>query len=317
MNLDGLTQLEIEQEFDMKKVRLDIKESILAFADTIESKEPLIQSVMENYLDDVDILDVKEVMIALLTILGNERAGIQLGKRGNDIRPLAKGMVKINSRDIPFNVFVKTLYKDRYINDMFKHKAMDFVMDLVVELDTIFFDVVKRVEMVEDGQYRTLTYIRSELLFSTNQSLRAHYERFRLPLIEEPHNWTENKNGGYHLNKSNVITNMGCNIQNKVVLNTINKLQSQGYKHRQDIDEEYNFNLQKFLDDGNKDKTAMDKARAMALTCKETYNAIEDRTIYFEWKFDSRGRLYSTGYDINLQGNKAKKGALRPVLWND
>ena len=30
----------------------------------------------------------------------------------------------------------------------------------------------------------------------------------------------------------------------------------------------------------------------------------------FEWLFDKRGRSYSTGYDINLQGNEFKKALL-------
>ena len=316
INLNEMTQLDIEQEFDSKKVKDDIQEQIKEYASDITDIYPAIDELMSKYLNGVEYEDIDNVVITLLNVLGNEKAGISLGKdRNGDIKPLAKGMQMINARDIPFNVFVKTLYKDREIQRMFKHEAIDFVMDLAVELDTIFFDIVKRVEMVEDGQFRTLTYCRSELIFESTVSLRARYERFRLPLIEKPINWLENRRGGYHLHQSRCITNMGTTKQPQNVLNVLNKLQSQMYTHTYDVQAEFKFNVNKFLDDGNTEKLANEKANAMLITSSETYEAIADREIYFEWKFDARGRMYSTGYDINLQGNKVKKGALRPVLW--
>ena len=322
MNLDGMKQIDIEREFDMKQVKIEISEQIEEFAQEIEDKEPLIESVMNKYLTKVNILDVKEVVIVLLTMIGNAKAGIQLGEDNfGKIKPLAKGMIKIEARDIPFNVFIKTFYKDRYIQETFKHMALDFTMDIAVELDGIFFDIIKRVEPAEDGQFRTLTYIRSEILFLENSSLRAHYERFRLPLIEQPHQWLENQAGGYHLSKSRVITNRGCGKQPQRVLDILNKLQDQPYQHKQDLDKELEFNIKKFKEDnwkkgiGYSEGIAIDKANAMALTCNETYEAIGNKVIYFQWQFGANGRMYPTGYDIHLHGNKAKKGALRPVLW--
>ena len=316
MNIDGLSQFEIEQEFDQSKVRDAISNEIIEYAEIIESREYLIEEIMVKYLDDVDILDVKEIVITLLTVLGNHKSGINLGQdRAGNIKPLAQGMKKIYARDIPFAVVVKTIYKDQFIAKLFKHEALNFVMDLIVHLDEIFFDIIKRVEMVEDGQFRTLTYIRSEILFAEDVNLRAHYERFRLPMIDVPHNWTQQSRGGYYLNKSRVMTNMGETNQPQNVLDVLNSYQHQAWTHSQDLELEYQFNITKFIEDGDNEATAKLKADAMKLTCQETYEAIGDKHIYFEWKYDSRLRHYSTGYDINLQGNKAKKGALRPVLW--
>lgn len=317
MNLDNYSQVEIEREFDMKLVKKDIEEQIYTFSASVEKYEYLIENTMSIYLEDIKKNDIREVCFVLLSMLGNCRAGVSLGEDSKGrIKPFSKGLKKIKPRDIPFSVFVKTIYKNSSIQEMFRHKSLDFVMDLVVNLDEVFFDVVKRVELVDSGEFRTFTYIRSEILFSESSSLRAHYERFRLPLIEKPHNWTEKSKGGYHLNKSECITNRGEINQPQDVLDILNKLQNQAYKHSSSYIDEYNFLFNKFIKDGDKRKIAEKKVENMMLTCKQSYDAIGDRKIYFEWKFDSRGRMYCTGYDINLQGNKAKKGALRPVLFN-
>lgn len=315
MNIDGLKQIAIEAEFDINIVRNEVREQIRVYADDITEYYPQIDDLMSVYLDNVEFEDIDKVVIAMLTILGNDRAGITLGiDRDGNIKSLGKGMRKISAKDIPFNVFVKTLYKDKFIQKVFGVKAIEFVMDIVVELDTIFFDVIKRVELIDDGQFRTLTYIRSELHFNEDVSLRAKYERFRLPLIEEPLDWSETSNGGYHLHQSRCITNMGNTSQHQNVLDILNKLQSQSYTHNMDIQREYQFNFDKFIKDGNPEKIAIDKAKALALTCQETYDAIGDKQIWFQWQFGANGRMYPTGYDIHLHGNKAKKGALRPVL---
>lgn len=316
MNIKGMNQLDIEQEFDMSKVKQELGSQVVEYIDLIEAQLPKIEEVMSKYLDDIDIGDIHEVAIAVISLLGNENSGVILGQASDGkIRPLSANMTKIDARDIPLSVFIKTLYKDRFISKTLKSYAIDFVMDLISELDTIFFDVVQRIEMIEDGQFRTLTYVRTELLFSHKASLLAHYERFRLPLIEEPHQWSKGKRGGYHLNKQSCITNKGNENQENNVLEILNKLQSNKFTHKANVKAEKQFIIDKFIKDGNSEVMALRKSENMVLTLDETYNAIGDSEIYFEWKFDSRGRMYSTGYDINLQGNKAKKGALRPVLW--
>ena len=92
-------------------------------------------------------------------------------------------------------------------------------------------------------------------------------------------------------------------------------MQKQAFTHSPDIEGERDFNVKKFIDDGDSISIANEKADAMMLTAMETYETIGNTPIYFEWKFGANGRMYPTGYDIHLHGNKPKKGALRPVLW--
>ena len=42
----------------------------------------------------------------------------------------------------------------------------------------------------------------------------------------------------------------------------------------------------------------------------EIYSKFKGKTIYFDWFIDARGRIYSKGYHINVQGTKYKKAVL-------
>jgi len=45
----------------------------------------------------------------------------------------------------------------------------------------------------------------------------------------------------------------------------------------------------------------------------EMYNKYKDKILYFDWFIDARGRVYSKGYHINIQGTKYKKAVLDMV----
>ena len=43
---------------------------------------------------------------------------------------------------------------------------------------------------------------------------------------------------------------------------------------------------------------------------KEMYDKFRNKTLFFDWFIDARGRVYSKGYHINVQGTKYKKAVL-------
>ena len=47
-----------------------------------------------------------------------------------------------------------------------------------------------------------------------------------------------------------------------------------------------------------------------ASRASEMYDKFKDKTLYFNWFIDARGRVYSKGYHINIQGTKYKKAVL-------
>jgi DNA-directed RNA polymerase len=204
------------------------------------------------------------------------------------------------------------MYLDREFNKMFQEESLNVAMDIIAEFDGIFYDIVKSVKRMEDGQFATFTYIRSEILFSENLNLRATYNRFRLPLIECPDDWTEKSRGGYKLTKRKCTTGRGSEKQPQLVLDALNKLQKQSWIHSQDEELELNYSYDKFLSEGNSDRMSRKKANDLLLSTEETYATMEEIPMHFEYRFDFRGRIYSTGYDINPQGNTIKKGGLIP-----
>ena len=300
MNIAGLTQLQIEQEFDNQKLHEELNKEIAEFAETVYSYIPQFHEMLSAREILAEDLEIMEVIIILLSILGNDKSGIPV-----------KGHTA-NTRDIPLETVIKTMYLDREFNKMFQEESLNVAMDIIAEFDGIFYDIVKSVKRMEDGQFATFTYIRSEILFSENLNLRATYNRFRLPLIECPDDWTEKSRGGYKLAKRKCTTGRGSEKQPQLVLDTLNKLQKQSWIHSQDEELELNYSYDKFLSEGNSDRMSRKKANDLLLSTEETYATMEEIPMHFEYRFDFRGRIYSTGYDINPQGNTIKKGGLIP-----
>ncbi len=300
MNIAGLTQLQIEQEFDNQKLHEELNKEIAEFAETVYSYIPQFHEMLSAREIVAEDLEIMEVIIILLSILGNDKSGIPV-----------KGHTA-STRDIPLETVIKTMYLDREFNKMFQEESLNVAMDIIAEFDGIFYDIVKSVKRMEDGQFATFTYIRSEILFSENLNLRATYNRFRLPLIECPDDWTEKSRGGYKLTKRKCTTGRGSEKQPQLVLDALNKLQKQSWIHSQDEELELNYSYDKFLSEGNSDRMSRKKANDLLLSTEETYATMEEIPMHFEYRFDFRGRIYSTGYDINPQGNTIKKGGLIP-----
>jgi hypothetical protein len=300
MNIAGLTQLQIEQEFDNQKLHEELNKEIAEFAETVYSYIPQFHEMLSAREIVAEDLEIMELIIILLSILGNDKSGIPV-----------KGHTA-NTRDIPLETVIKTMYLDREFNKMFQEESLNVAMDIIAEFDGIFYDIVKSVKRMEDGQFATFTYIRSEILFSENLNLRATYNRFRLPLIECPDDWTEKSRGGYKLTKRKCTTGRGSEKQPQLVLDALNKLQKQSWIHSQDEELELNYSYDKFLSEGNSDRMSRKKANDLLLSTEETYATMEEIPMHFEYRFDFRGRIYSTGYDINPQGNTIKKGGLIP-----
>lgn len=138
--------------------------------------------------------------------------------------------------------------------------------------------------------------------------------RFRLPLIETPVEWTTASRGGYHdTDRQRAVTIKGNPTQPTLVLEAINKLQRQvhtttgSYNH----EEQYNTILTKQLAKGKSNAEASDIATHTTVTAKETYDLMDGKDYYFEYRMDFRGRVYETGYDIAIQGDSYKKSMSR------
>lgn len=302
IDISGLSQLEIEEQFDDRKAFEAVDEEVREFADTISSYLPQLNDNLLKLEIEASEDEVKETMVILLSVVGNENA------TSNSI----KGQ---KYRDIPLESFLITLTKNKHMKKMYGKYTNEVAFMILCQFDGIFFDVHKMTKQVEDGQYRTFTYVRSDITFSKKTDLLATYSRFRLPLIEKPIRWTPKSNGGYHLHQRKITTNKGYHTQPQIVCDVLNELQEQAWTHRGNDDLELNYNYNSFIKKGNTEAHAYNKSMAIGLTTNQTYDTMDEHTMYFEYRFDFRGRMYPTGYDINPQGNSIKKAGLRPKLF--
>ena len=114
--------------------------------------------------------------------------------------------------------------------------------------------------------------------------------------------------------KDSLILGRGNNVGQHVNTNTINKLQSIPWS----INENILHLLSDTLKPSDEPLTALEekeRIKAYNIRDKETDNVIDyllenGNYFYFGWKYDKRGRSYSSGYHCNPQGNEYRKAML-------
>jgi DNA-directed RNA polymerase len=114
------------------------------------------------------------------------------------------------------------------------------------------------------------------------------------PLLVKPRKWNKSgKNGGYLSIKHDLV--LGHENQHEYPVNTqaINKLQDIPWELDLDIATHF------------KDETSYSWDKAIDITAQLMGNKF-----YFMWNYDSRGRMYSKGYEVNLQSSEYHKALL-------
>lgn len=127
---------------------------------------------------------------------------------------------------------------------------------------------------------------------------------FLPPSKDKLNDWTNRYNGGYSFERSYAILGDSFNKHNYPIdLNTLNILQSVKYKLTNNVD------TPQKLDEEASDDRVIQFALAEIQT-RKVLKEYRDDEFSFVWKFDKRGRVYSCGYDINVQGDSYRKASL-------
>ena len=115
------------------------------------------------------------------------------------------------------------------------------------------------------------------------------------PMKSRPLKWTNNTNGGWLWeSKHLVLGNQFTKHDKPLAYDVINKLQSVAW--------EIDANTYLFEKESNR-----------AINRQQFLSVIDDylgKHFYFVWRYDSRGRSYSSGYHLNLQTNEYGKALL-------
>lgn len=127
---------------------------------------------------------------------------------------------------------------------------------------------------------------------------------FLPPSKERLNHWTNKSNGGYHFQKDYAILGDSFNKHNYPIdLNTLNILQNVRYRLTNNVD-----TPQVLEDDASEDRAV--QFAMSEIQTRKVLKEYRDSEFSFVWQFDKRGRVYSSGYDINIQGDSYRKASL-------
>lgn len=156
---------------------------------------------------------------------------------------------------------------------------------LAVTADVELFDIL----MYKDG-----TEIKPKLIIEESTRDRLDMLQYLPPMKEKPQPWKDNSTGGWLFEHKSVILGKGNHHEEKQSLDALNALQEVSWT----IDPVV------LLGEDNPNKE-MDDDQFMTIASE--YIGSE---FYFVWRFDKRGRSYSSGYDLNIQSNEFGKALL-------
>lgn len=124
------------------------------------------------------------------------------------------------------------------------------------------------------------------------------------PLISKPKEVTSRHNCGYHTIEEPVLLGRNTQHNHKIDLTAINILNEIPWVLDQQVLAEQECPPKAL----NRDAAC--NFAQQTLQSQRIYDILDDAPFYLAWQYDSRGRLYSHGYHVNLQSYEYKKALL-------
>ena len=118
--------------------------------------------------------------------------------------------------------------------------------------------------------------------------------QFLPPMIQKPNDWISNSDGGWLWERKSVVLGKGTHHNETQAYDALNLLQSVAWTI--DIPTYTNYvNTNEAMDNDQFERVIRDYF---------------GKPFYFVWRYDKRGRSYSSGYDLNVQSNEYGKALL-------
>ena len=156
---------------------------------------------------------------------------------------------------------------------------------LAITADTELFDIL----LFTDG-----TEIKPKLIVDESTRDKLDMLQFLPPCKEIPRPWVNNKTGGWLFEHKSVLLGKGNHHMEYQALDALNALQEVAWTIDPDV----------LINEENTD-TNMNQDQFMTIASEYIGS-----TFYFVWRYDKRGRSYSSGYDLNIQSNEYGKALL-------
>ena len=147
------------------------------------------------------------------------------------------------------------------------------------------------IELDDEG-----TFIVPKLCIDPESQRKCKALCYLPPVRDNAPAWKSNT-GGWEWERKSVILGEGNHHELNQNLDVLNKVQEIAWCIDKDVlENEVNPNIE------------MDKSQF-----NEIVSDYIDEEFYFVWRYDKRGRMYSSGYDLNVQSNEYGKALLSPV----
>lgn len=298
LNIDGMSQLEIEEMLSVEEMYEELQLAVELFYNQMDDED------IEYFSKVLDGNDPEEVLCYTIGLIGNSEFGI---KRHSPFK----------HRLIGAEILAKAIANSRGMKELYPlpEERYPKALNLVGAMDTVMYDIdLARIE-IEDGQWRTLTQCMVGFDLDAKVQLITRMGAHSLPMIEKPDEWKVGHSGGYQLTNSKCTLNKGEAEQPQECLDVLNTLQANTYRltDNAELQELQNYVYTKQLIK-YPEHFANEITKHVTTTAGILFDTFKNREFHFEWKFDFRGRLYSTGYDINLQSDKYRKGIIQPII---
>jgi len=123
---------------------------------------------------------------------------------------------------------------------------------------------------------------------------KIQFLQYLPPMIQKPNDWISNNDGGWLWERKSIILGKGNHHYKTQAYDAVNLLQTVAWT----------IDIPTYVDNENPneemDKNQFDRVISNYL----------GKPFYFVWRYDKRGRSYSSGYDLNIQSNEYSKALL-------
>ena len=123
---------------------------------------------------------------------------------------------------------------------------------------------------------------------------RLNVLQYLPPMLQKPNDWISNTDGGWLWERKSIILGKGTHHFKPQAYDAVNLLQSVAWT----------IDIPTYINHVNTNET-MDNDQ-FERVIREYFG----KPFYFVWRYDKRGRSYSSGYDLNLQSNEYGKALL-------
>ena len=145
------------------------------------------------------------------------------------------------------------------------------------------------IQLHDDG-----TIIAPKLKLTGDTMDKLSFLQYLPPMVQKPNDWVSNTDGGWLWERKSIILGKGNHHDEVQAYDVLNLLQSVAWT----------IDIPTYINTENPNKN-MDKAQFDRVIIDNL-----GKPFYFVWRYDKRGRSYSSGYDLNVQSNEYGKAML-------